>query len=328
MNSSGGRARPAAAQQREEVVARYVLRRALQSLYAVLLLLIIVFAMTRLTGDPTDQYLPLSASPQARAEFAELHGFNDPYSVQFIHYVADLARGDFGQSLFKQRPAMEVALEAFPITLTLAFFTMTIALVISVLLGSLAAVRPNGVLDRVVSLLTIFSASAPTFWVALLAIVIFAMTLGWLPTSGMGGLAYWIMPIGVLVLTPLGVLTQVVRSSMVTSLSAPYAKTALAKGASDARVVFVHALRNSLLPLITIAGVQATGLVNGAVVVETIFGLPGIGKVMIDSIRDRDFALTIACILLAAIVVYAMNVVIDIVYARLDPRVQIGGSAR
>ena len=304
-------------------VARYVLRRALQSLYALLMLLLIVFAMTRLTGDPTDQYLPLSASPQARAEFAELHGFNDPYHVQFVRYVGDIARGDFGQSIFKQRPAMEVALEAFPVTLTLALFTMIIALALSVVLGSLAAVRPNGVLDRVVSMLTIVSASAPTFWVALLAIVIFAMNLRWLPTSGMGGPVYWIMPIAVLALTPLGILTQVVRSSMVTSLSAPYAKTALSKGASDARVVFVHALRNSLLPLITIAGVQATGLINGAVVVETIFGLPGIGKLMIDSIRDRDFALTIACILLAAVVVYAMNVAIDVIYARLDPRVEI-----
>lgn len=309
-------------------MARYVLQRALQSLYAILMLLLIVFAMTRLTGDPTDQYLPLSASPQARADFAEMHGFNDPYYVQFARYVGDLARGDFGESIFKQRPAMEVALEAFPVTLTLAFFTMTIALALSVVLGSLAAVRPNGVLDRIVSMLTIVSASAPTFWVALIAIVVFAMNLRWLPTSGMGGPIYWIMPIGVLALTPLGILTQVVRSSMVASLSAPYAKTALAKGASDKRVVFVHALRNSLLPLITIAGVQATGLVNGAVVVETIFGLPGIGKVMIDSIRDRDFSLTIACILLAAVVVYAMNVAIDIIYARLDPRVQIGQGAQ
>lgn len=310
-------------------MARFVLRRALQSLYAVLMLLLIVFAMTRLTGDPTNQYLPLSASPQARADFAELHGFNDPYYVQFVRYVSDLARGDFGESLFKQRPAMEVALEAFPITLTLAFFTMSIALVLAVLLGSLAAVRPNGLLDRVVSLLTILSASAPTFWVALVAIFVFAMLLGWLPTSGMGRPEHWVMPIAVLVLTPLGVLTQVVRSSMVTSLSAPFAKTALAKGASNRRVIFVHALRNSLLPLITIAGVQATGLVNGAVVVETIFGLPGIGKVMIDSIRHRDFSLTIACILLAAIVVYAMNMAIDIVYARLDPRVELTqGGAR
>lgn len=293
------------------------------------MLLLIVFAMTRLTGDPTNQYLPLSASPQARADFAELHGFNDPYYVQFVRYVSDLARGDFGQSLFKQRPAMEVALEAFPVTLTLAFFAMSISLALAVLLGSLAAVRPNGLLDRVVSLLTILSASAPTFWVALVAIFVFAMFLGWLPTSGMGGADHWVMPVAVLVLTPLGVLTQVVRSSMVTSLSAPFAKTALAKGASDRRVIFVHALRNSLLPLITIAGVQATGLVNGAVVVESIFGLPGIGKVMIDSIRDRDFSLTIACILLAAVVVYAMNVIIDIIYARLDPRVEISqGAAR
>lgn len=309
-------------------MARYVLRRALQSLYAVLMLLLIVFAMTRLTGDPTNQYLPLSASPQARADFAELHGFNDPYYLQFIHYVSDLARGDFGQSLFKQRPAMEVALEAFPVTLMLAVFTMSIALLLAVVLGSLAAMRPNGLFDRLISPLTIFTASAPTFWVALVAIFVFAMMLGWVPTSGMGTPVHWVLPVCVLVLTPLGVLTQVVRSSMVSSLSAPYAKTALAKGATDTRVVFVHALRNSLLPLITIAGAQATGLVNGAVVIETIFGFPGIGKVMIDSIRDRDFSLTIACILLAAIVVYAMNVAIDIAYARLDPRVQIGGEAR
>jgi peptide/nickel transport system permease protein len=309
-----------------EVVAmvRFVLRRALQSAFALLLLLIIVFGMTRLTGNPTDLYLPLSASIEAREQFAEVNGFNDPLHVQFVKYVAGLARGDFGQSVFKQRPALDVALEAFPITLKLAGLTLVIALALAVVLGSIAAVRPNGLLDRVVGVLTIVTASTPVFWVAIVAIVVFAMNLRWLPTSGMDTPRHWLMPVFVLVLAPLGVFTQVVRSSMVVSLNAPYVKTALAKGASMPRVIFVHALRNSLLSLITVAGVQATALVNGAVVVEAIFGFPGIGKVMIDSIRDRDFSLTVACITLAAIVVYVMNVLIDIIYARLDPRVELG----
>ncbi|WGF88579.1 ABC transporter permease [Marinivivus vitaminiproducens] len=302
---------------------RYVLGRLAQSLVALLLLLLIIFAMTRLTGDPTDLYLPLSASEAERAAFAEAQGFNDPLIVQFGRYVGEIAQGSFGESLFKARPALDVALEAFPVTLKLAAFTMAIAMACAVVLGSLAAYWPNSLFDRVVSVLTIVIASTPTFWVAIVAIVIFSISFQWLPTSGTGSAVHWILPVGVLVLTPLGLLTQVVRASMVGCLRSAYVKTAMAKGAASRRIIFVHALRNAVLPLITVAGVQATGLINGAVVIETIFGFPGIGKLMIDSIRNRDFALTVACITLAAVVVYLMNMLIDIVYSRLDPRVRI-----
>jgi peptide/nickel transport system permease protein len=302
---------------------RYVVKRFAQSVAALFVLLTVVFFLTRLTGDPTDLYLPLSASQEERAAFREEQGFNDPVIVQFSRYLANLAQGDFGKSVFKARPALDVVLEAFPVTLKLAALAMSIAICMAAVLGSLAAYSPNSIFDRLVSILTIVTASTPPFWISIVAILVFSMKLGWLPTSGIGGPEYWILPVGVLVLSPVGLLSQVVRTSMLGCLNAPYVKTAMSKGASGRRVIFVHALRNALLPLMTVAGVQATALINGAVVVETIFGFPGIGNLMIDSVRNRDFELTITCIIVAAIAVYVMNTIIDILYMRLDPRVRL-----
>lgn len=302
---------------------RYVLGRLVQSLAALVILLVIVFFLTRLTGDPTNLYLPLSATLAEREAFAEARGFNDPMLIQFGRFLGQIAQGSFGESLYKGRPALEVVLEAFPVTLKLAGLTLVIAIIAAAVLGSLAAYRPNGPFDRFVSALTIVSASTPPFWVAIVAILVFSIQFGWVPTSGMGGPSHWVLPVGVLVLTPLGLLTQVVRAGMLGALRAPYVKTAIAKGAGEARLIFVHALRNAMLALITVAGVQATALLNGAVVVETIFGFPGIGNLMIEAIRNRDFELTVACIFVAAVVVYAMNMLIDLLYARLDPRVRL-----
>lgn len=302
---------------------RYVVKRFAQSVAALFVLLTVVFFLTRLTGDPTDLYLPLSASEAQRAAFRQEHGFNDPVLIQFSRYISNLAHGDFGNSVFKARPALDVVLEAFPVTLKLAAFAMSIAICLAAILGSLAAYWPNSLFDRLVSILTIVTASTPPFWVSIVAILVFSMKLEWLPTSGMGSAKNWILPVAVLVLGPVGLLSQVVRSSMISCLNAPYVKTAISKGASGPRIIFVHALRNALLPLITVAGIQATGLINGAVVVETIFGFPGIGNLMIDSVRNRDFELTITCIIVAAVAVYLMNTIIDILYMRLDPRVRL-----
>lgn len=304
-------------------MAKYLLKRVLQSAVGLVLLVLIIFLMTRLTGDPTNFYLPKAASEQARLDFAQANGFNDPLYIQLFRYLQDVVRGDFGMSLFNHRPAMEVALGAFPVTLRLAFFTLALTIPISILLGSIAAMRPNGLADRFVSILTVTSSSVPQFWLAIVAIYLFAMQLRLLPTSGMDSWRHWILPILILTIGPLGILTQVVRSSMVVNLNAPYAKTAKAKGATTRRVVVVHALRNSLVPLTTVGGLVATGLVNGAVVVEGVFGFPGIGWAMIESIRVRDFTLTISCILLAAVAIFIINVLIDVLYSWLDPRVQL-----
>ena len=303
-------------------MARYVISRSLQSLIALSGLLVLVFFLSRLTGDPAYLFLPLDATPEARAAFSAQNGFDQPIYVQFGYYLADLARLDFGQSLARNRPAMEVALEAFPQTLKLAVLAIAIAVTAAIVVGALAASRPGSLFDRIASTLSLAGASAPDFWIAIVAILLFAVSLGWLPTSGTGSAAHWIMPIAVLTLRPFGLLVQVVRGTMIGALSSPYAKTAKAKGVGDRSIIFVHALRNSLLPVVTVAGDLAAGLINGAVVVETIFGWPGIGKLMIDAIVQRDFAVVQATVLVTALGIFLLNILIDLLYAVLDPRIR------
>lgn len=300
----------------------FLSRRVGQSVLALLALLTIVFLLSRLTGNPTNLYLPIEATHEARERFAEQHGFNDPLYEQFFRYIADAAQLNFGDSLFQARPALTVVLEAFPITFQLAMLTIVISSFFAVLIGSLGAYRPGSAFDRIAGIITLIGASVPDFWVAIVAILFFSVSLGWLPTSGMGGPTYWLMPLGVLLIRPLGVLTQVVRSSLIGVLASPYVKTARAKGASPARVVYVHALRNALLPAVTVAGDLVAGFLNGAVVVETIFGWPGIGNLMINAIKQRDFAVIQGCILVVAISVFILNILIDLLYARLDPRIR------
>lgn len=300
----------------------YVFRRSTQSMAAVVALLVLVFFLARLTGDPAYLYLPLDSTEAQRQAFNELNGFDDPIYVQFFRYLGDLAQLDFGTALSRNRPAMEVTLEAFPETLKLATIAMALSLFAAAVVGSLAAARPGGVFDRLATTISLAGASAPDFWVAIVAILVFAVSLGLLPTSGTGTALHWIMPIGVLMLRPFGLLTQVVRGSMMGVLSQPYIKTARAKGVARRRIIFVHALRNALLPVITVAGDLTASLVNGAVVVETIFGWPGIGKLMIDAIVRRDFALIQSTVLVTAVAIFVMNIVIDLIYAAVDPRIR------
>ncbi len=305
-------------------MTRFMLRRALHSLVALLALVVLVFFLARLTGDPTNLFLPMDASLAERQAFAERHGFNEPLLVQFWRYLVDLAHLDFGMSLFQARPAIDPVLGAFPVTLRLALVTMVLALGLSVVIGSVAAWRPGGLFDRIASLLSILGASTPDFWIAIVGILFFSVSLGLLPTSGMGTAWHWIMPVGVLLLRPLGLLTQVVRAAMIGVLNSAYVKTARAKGASPRRVIFVHGVRNAMLSVITVAGDQAAALINGAVIVETVFGWPGIGNLMINAIKQRDFAVLQASILVTALAIFVMNLLIDIAYSRLDPRIRAG----
>jgi peptide/nickel transport system permease protein len=303
-------------------MASFIARRSLQSLISLAGLIIAVFFLARLTGDPANLYLPIDASVEARQEFRDKYGFSDPLIVQFGRFVRDLASGDLGESIRKSRPALEVVLEAMPTTLKLAGITMFLALALAIVIGSLAAYRPGGLFDRVASVLSLLGASAPDFWIAISGILLFAVTLHWLPTSGVGPPIYWIMPIAVLLVRPFGLLVQVVRGAMIGALSSAYVKTARAKGVGEERVIFIHALRNSMLAVITVASDQAAGLLNGAVIVETVFGFPGVGKLMIDAIIQRDFALVQAAIIVTAAAIFILNILVDIGYALLDPRIR------
>jgi peptide/nickel transport system permease protein len=300
----------------------FIGKRAIASGVSLVGLVVLVFFLSRLTGDPTDLYLPLDASVEMREQFREMNGFNDPLIVQFGRYVADLAQFDFGQSLRQARPAMEVVLEAFGWTLWLALITMTCVTVAAIAIGSLAAFRVGGVFDRIATFFSLIGASAPDFWLAIVAIVIFAVNLHWLPTSGTGTPLHWILPVSVLFIRPFGLILQVVRGAMISVLSSAYVKTARAKGVRTPAIIFVHGLRNAMLPIITVIGDQAAAILNGAVVVETVFGFPGIGKLMIDSILLRDFAVVLAVIMVSALAIFIMNLLIDLAYALLDPRIR------
>jgi peptide/nickel transport system permease protein len=303
-------------------VTRFIAKRAIDSVIALLGLLILVFVLTRMTGDPTDLYLPDNASIETREAFAESHGYNDPIYQQFFRYFYDLLHLEFGTSLRQQRSAVAAVLEAFPTTLMIAGLGMSVAIVLALILGSLAASRPNHLFDRLATIFSLFGASAPDFWIAIVGILVFAVGLGWLPTSGTGGFEYWIMPIAVVALRPFGLLTQVVRATMISALASPYVKTARAKGVRDRAIVFRHALRSSLLPVITVAGDLTVGMINGAIIVEIVFGIRGVGKVLIDSILQRDFAVVQSTVMVIALTIFLLNIAIDVLYAVVDPRIR------
>lgn len=305
------------------MVLGFVARRLLHAVLALFGLIVLVFLLARLTGDPAVLYLPDTASPEMREAFREANGYNDPLFVQLGRYIWSAVQLDFGVSMRRGIPAMDAVLEAFPWTLRLAGVTVLLAMLTAMTIGPLAAYRPGSVFDRIASVLSLAAASTPDFWLAIIGILFFAVTLGWLPTSGTGGIAYWILPIGVMMFKITGTTTQVVRGSMISSLASPYVKAAKAKGMPERRIVFLHALRNSVIAAVTVAGDQTRGLINGAVIVETIFGWPGVGKLMIDAITQRDFAVVQAAVLVTAACIFLLNIVLDLIYAALDPRIEL-----
>jgi peptide/nickel transport system permease protein len=300
----------------------YLRKRIVSSALPLVVVIVGVFALARMTGNPASLYLPLNATQQMRDDFTARNGLDQPLLVQMADYFGGVLRLDFGQSLRTGQNAAAMALRAFPATLQLAATTMVLAVLLALVVGCWAALKPNGIADRISSFVSMAAASIPDFWLAIVGIWVFAITLGWLPTSGVSGAGAWVLPIATLLLRPFGVLVQIVRGSMVSALSEPYVKLARSRGAGELRVVTHHALRNAAAPALTVAGDLTVGLVNGAVVVETIFGWPGIGKLMIDSILQRDFAVLQAAVLLTAVAIFALNILIDMGYALLDARVR------
>ena len=301
---------------------KLILGRVLSSFFSLAALVVMVFFLSRLTGDPAALFLPREATQEMLDNFRRLHGLNDPLIVQFGRYVWDLLHLDFGQSLRQARPAIDVVFEGFAWTFQLAAITIALVSIAAIVIGSLAAFQPGGIFDRFASVVSLIGASAPDFWVAIVAIVVFAVNFAWLPTSGTGTVWHWILPVAVLFIRPFGLILQIVRGSMIQSFGSLYVKTARAKGVGNTSIIFVHTLRNAMLPVITVIGDQAAAMLNGAVIIETIFGFPGVGKLMIDSILQRDFNVVLAAIMVTALAIFVMNLLIDIAYAILDPRVR------
>ena len=301
----------------------YFLKRAGFAVLALAGLMIAVFFLVRLTGDPVNLYLPVDASQSARDAMRERLGLDRPVLFQFLDWGGQMLRLDFGTSLWHNRPAIEVVLQALPNTLALGAIALIIAFFGALVFGSIAAVRAGSWVDRLINLVSQAAASVPDFWLGLMCILVFAVTLRILPTSGFGGPSYWVLPVACLFARPFGTLVQIVRGSMVEAMNAAFVRTAKAKGAQAGRVTFIHALRNALLPAITVTGDLAAQFAGGGGVVEVVFGFPGIGKLLIDGILKRDFALVQASIFCVAVVIFVINIAVDMLYAAIDPRVRI-----
>jgi peptide/nickel transport system permease protein len=275
-------------------------------------------------GDPVKVMLPLEATAEQRAEFERQLGLDRPIAVQFMDFMAGLARLDFGESLWQRRPAMAIVLEKLPLTLELAGLGIGLAFLLSIPLGIVAALRPGGLADRSTVFLSLIGLSVPQFWLGLLLIVVLAVQLHWLPTSGVGTPAHLVMPVVTMALPALARLVMIVRSSMIDELNQQYVKTCYAKGLPFGRVVGLHALRNAALPVVTLSGWELIRAVAGySVVVETVFAWPGLGLTAIQAIEREDLILLQAIVFTVAILVVTINIMMDVAYKAIDPRLKL-----
>lgn len=301
----------------------FLRRRLASSLLTLFGIVVVTFFLARLTGNPALLYLPEGATEEMFEAFSRQHGLDQPLIVQFFNFVVDLMHFDFGRSISQQRPAAEAALSAMPQTLLIAGMAMVVMLVISLTIGSIAALAPFSRTDKAITFISLGIASIPDFWLALLGILIFAVGLGWVPTSGQGSWTAWILPLITMAIPPSGTMIQIVRGAMIEALSSGYVQNARARGFGLPRLAFRHALRNAALPIITVAGDRAAHLINGTIIISTIFAWPGIGAILVQSVLTRDFALLQASVFVTGLTIIVLNILIDLMYALVDPRVRV-----
>jgi peptide/nickel transport system permease protein len=279
--------------------------------------------MVRLGGDPVLLFLPMDIQAKDVNEIRQRLGFNDPLIVQYGRFMAGAVRGNFGESLRYRRDAFGLVLERLPATLLLAGAAMALTLVAAVPLGVVTAVRRDTLVDHAGTLATVLGQATPGFWLGLMLIYLFAVQLRWLPTGGYGTLAQLIMPSVVLAAFFSARVARLTRSAMLDVLGEEYIKTARAKGLSEGRVISKHTLRNAAIPIVTLAGLEAGQLLGGAVVTETIFAWPGLGRLTVQALLNRDFPVVMAAVSFTSVVYTLMNLAVDLAYGWLDPRVRV-----
>ena len=273
-------------------------------------------------GDPARLMLRPEATQEQVQAVRDRLGLNDPLHVQFTRFFSGILRGDFGESIWQRAPAFPIMLERLPNTLYLAGVTLLIAVPVAVTLGVTSALKPGSLFDRLATVVAMAGVSIADFWLGLMLILYFAVHKQWLPTSGFGGPEFVILPALALMVRPLGRISQVVRSSMLDQLRQPYITTARSKGLRERVVITLHAMKNAAIPALTLLGDETATLLNGAVVIETVFGWPGIGLLLIQAIERRDLPLIEACVFAIAIMIMVGNLLVDLAYSFFDPRIR------
>jgi peptide/nickel transport system permease protein len=305
-------------------MSTFLLKRVQHLFWVIIAVTLLVFLLVYLSGDPARLLAPLDASPADVARIAQLHGLDQPILVQYWRFIQNAAQGDLGNSYRYNQPALNLVLGKVPATLQLALFSLALTIVLGVPLGMLAGTRPNGFIDWFVSLFTFVGISIPSFWLGILLILAFADRLRWLPPSGSGTWQHMIMPGFTLAIYSIGLVSRLVRSTLIDVLAQDYIRTAHAKGLPRQLILYRHALRNAMIPTVTVLGLQLGGLLGGSVVVESVFAWPGVGWLMLQGIQNRDIPLIRAVVLVVGIGFVLINLMVDLLYGFLDPRIRLG----
>ena len=301
---------------------RFTAARIGQSIITLIVLSMVVFFGSELTGDLA---LSLATADTTKAELEEIRqklGLDRPAYIRYARYMLNLAQGDLGVSGTSRRQVSEMMAERIPPTLQLAGVGLFIAMLIGIPLGVVAAVKRNTIFDQLSKLFAIIGMSAPQFWVAIMLIMFFGAQLKWLPTYGRGGIDHYILPGIAISLFVMAGFMRLTRSSMLEVLDSEFVKFARIKGLQERLVIFKHALKNAIIPVLTFGGVSFAGLLNGAIVVEVVFAWPGLGRLMLDAIRERDTVVIMATILTSGFIYIFLSTVVDILYAYVDPRIR------
>jgi ABC-type dipeptide/oligopeptide/nickel transport system permease component len=301
---------------------RYILRRVILAIPSILGVVIIVFFLSRIIGSPVYVLMQAESNAEDIQAIERSLGLDKPLGEQFVRYIGRVMRGDFGNSYWSDRPAMEIVMERFPATLQLAWVSLAFAIIVGIFLGMIVALNRDTFTDIFVSLLSLFGISMPSFWLGLMLILVFGVTLNLLPISGNDTFLHLVMPAFTLGFSMVAIIVRLIRNDLLDVIHRPYITTAYAKGLSKRKVIFKHALKNALIPTVTMIGLQFGSLLGGSVVVETVFAWPGLGRLMIQSIYKRDFPIIEASVFLYAIFFIVVNIVVDVIYSFLDPRIR------
>ncbi len=303
-------------------MTQYILRRLLALIPILIGVSIIIFLVMRLVpGDPARQTLGPEATGEQVEVLRKAWRLDEPLPIQYIAWLQRAVEGDLGRSTVSRVPVTEEIFTRLPATLNLTLASMAIAIVFGLLFGIISAIRHNTLIDRGTMLLALIGICTPSFWLGLILLLIFSVQFGWFPSTGAGGISHLVLPSVTLGVGAAAVIARVTRSSMIDVFSEDFIRTARAKGIAERMVVVRHALKNALIPIITILGLEFGGLLAGAVITETVFSYPGIGQLLIKSINNRDFPIVQGALLLFAVQFVLVNLIVDLLYARVDPRI-------
>lgn len=303
---------------------KYLIRRIFSAIPVLLGVSLLVFLMVHLIpGDPAQHILGEFASPERVQELRDQLGLNDPLPIQYLNFLAKAVQGDLGKSLLSNAPVVQEIQRAFPVTIQLAFYSIIISSIFGLIAGVIASVKHNTFWDQFAMVGALFGISTPSFWLALIFMYIFAYNLGWFPISGYSGLASLVLPTAVLAALSAGSIARITRSSMLEVLGQDYIRTARAKGLDERTVVMRHSLKNAMIPVVTLVGLQFGALLAGAIITETVFALPGIGRLAVQAITTRDFPMIQGVVLFVATLFVVTNLVVDMMYGIIDPRIRL-----